>query len=282
MADSVHYQRVVNHSSKDAKARKDARGRALRRILGLVISVLIIILIAELIFHFAIAPRLELRSVQLDSDMDISLEEVKLVGGIAEGELFYTIDEASIAARIEALPDVKSASVRRLFPDSLGVSISGRKPLGILMVESDGVVFPAMIDRDGVVFRIGLEIDDWSLPLIRGVEFEEFYAGVQMKSAYRQMLADLQRLNQQSPELLRAFSEFRIEETYPGIFEWILVPIHLPVRVRASVGLDREQGLYILKILDVLAQSGLEGISEIDFRTGDVVYSSEGGSDGIE
>jgi hypothetical protein len=52
--------------------------------------------------------------------------------------------------------------------------------------------------------------------------------------------------------------------------------------VRASVGLDREQGLYILKILDVLAQSGLEGISEIDFRTGDVVYSSEGGSDGIE
>jgi cell division protein FtsQ len=282
MADSLHYQRVMNHRGDADAPRPASRERALRRGLGMVIGLLILILLAELLFHFVIAPRIELRSVQLDSDLSISLEEVYAVGGISIGELFYHIDEAAIAQRLEALPDVKSASVRRLFPDSLGVTLTGRKPLGILMVESAGVVLPALMDEDGVVFRLGLEIDQWNLPLLRGVRFDDFHPGAELDRSYDPMLDDIRRLRETAPELLRAFSEFRMEETYPGIYEWVLIPIHLPVRVRASVGLDREQGLYILKVLEVLRRRGIEGIGEIDFRTGDVVYSREGGSDGGE
>ncbi len=264
----------------EASVRRETRERTFRRILTAVIVILIAVLIGELLFHLVISPRMALRNIQVEGNVDIGLEELKRAGGIYTGKQFYQIDEARVAANIEALPDIHSAAVRRIFPDGLRIQLSAREPMGILMVESAGVILPALVDREGVVYRIGLEIDRWDLPIIRGVEFDEFGPGAKVHHSYARMMDDIQMLHSTSPQLMRAFSEFCIEETYPGVYEWVLIPIHVPVRLRASAGLDSDRGLYMLKVLELMNRRGLDGIREIDFRTGDVVYSREGARDG--
>ena len=134
-----------------------------------------------------------------------------------------------------------------------------------------------MIDEDGVVYRIGYDIENWDIPVIQGITFDTFEPGAKVHESYLVMLDDIRYLLDDDSQLLRAFSEFYVDEVYQGVYEWVLIPVHVPVRVRVSPGLDREKGLYILKILDVLKQRGIEGITEIDFRAGDVVYNKVGG-----
>lgn len=291
MSESLKYQIAIPNSlppvdeqSPDPKAGAKARarpgaghGNLLRVIVSAVIGILILVLIGQIIFHFFIAPRIALRRVNLDSDLDIALEQVKELGGIRVGELFYLISEQDIQARLRSHHDVKTATVQRVFPDTLTVVLRGRRPLGLLMVNYEGIRLPALIDEEGVVYRVGYNITEWDLPVIQGVKFDDFELGSKVDESYLLMLQDIRALA--GDDLLRAFSEFGIEEVYEGVYEWLLIPVHMPVRVRTSPGLDREEGLHILKVLDVLKQRGLEGIAEIDFRAGDVVYNRGGVND---
>ena len=279
MAEFLHYQKVKPHPESSKIGSK--REAILRRAASLLIGVLVIILISELIFYFLVVPQIVLRSVQLETDTDITTEQVIQLGNIPVGELFHRINEEEIHNNLITLPNIKMAEVRRIFPNTLSVTLIGRKPLGILMVDYDGVRLPALIDEDGVVYRIGYGIRTWDLPVIQGIAFDKFELGARVHESYLMMLKDIHHLLDADSQLLRAFSEFYVDEVYKGVYEWILMPVHIPVQVRASPGLNKEKGLYILKILDVLKQRGIDGITEIDFRAGDVVYNRGGGNDGL-
>ena len=283
MSDTLNYQKIRQQQTRSENQKKGPKGeRLLRFIVSIIIGILVFILIAEIIFHFLIAPRIALRTIKLETDMDMTLEEVKALGKIEVGELFHRIREQEIHGNLIAQPDVKLATVRRLFPDTLNIKVVGRKPLGILMVKYEDIRLPALIDEDGVVYRIGYDIEDWNVPIIQGIEFDTFRPGVKVHESYLIMIEDIRSLLADDAQLLRAFSEFYVDEVYKGVYEWILIPVHVPVRVRTSPGLNREKGLYILKILEVLKERGMEGITEIDFRAGDVVYNLGEGSDGAK
>ncbi|MGI9255398.1 MAG: cell division protein FtsQ/DivIB [Salinispira sp.] len=255
---------------------KKNHGKVIRLCISILIGGLILLLIGQLMFYFFIAPHITLRNITLTTDMDLTIADITERGGIHIGELFHLVREQDIYKNLIDNPDIKAASVRRIFPDTLNITVYGREPLCILMVAYGDVRFPVLIDDEGVIYRIGYEIDDWNLPIVQGISFDAPELGAQVRRSYAPMLEDIRSLS--SDDLLRAFSEFYIDEVYEGVYEWVLIPIHIPVRVRAAAGLDRAQGLYILKILEVLQEQGMEDITEIDFRTGDVVYNRGGGN----
>ncbi|AHC14563.1 cell division protein FtsQ/DivIB [Salinispira pacifica] len=292
--ESVHQTHLHNDGRKNGRGRTDS-GRKdpgkkrpanpaslIRKTLNVLIILLVTILVLELVFHFVIAPGLELKHVQLDSDMDITMQEVEQAGGFSTGDLFYRLDESGIQSRLEALPEVLEAEVKRIFPDSLGVKLRQREELAIVMLQGDQGYVPAAVDSQGVIFRTGREIRNWELPVIHGVELENSSPGAQLNTPQQRMLQDVQNIMKESPQLLRAFSELRMDEVYPGIYEWVLIPVHMQVRLRAAAGLDGDTALFMLKTLDMMKDRGLEEIDEIDFRTGDVIYSNERGEYGLE
>ncbi len=286
MADTLDYQTINSPGSGRDGVGGNRRRPNLRMVLNTLIILLILFLVAELVFHFAVAPRISLKSVQLETAMEIGVEEVRNIGGIRLGSLFHTINAEVITRRLMAYPEIKEAHVQRIFPDSLRIRLSGREPLAVVLSTSDGNSVPVLIDGGAVIYRRGSEIDHWELPLVYGISTAGIEAGQSLDGKYSMVLADIRILRETAPEILKAFSEFRVDEVYPGVFEWVLVPIHHPLKVRTNLGLNRDQGLFILKVLDVLekrrGEEGLAGIGEIDFRTGDVVYSSVRGDNGLQ
>jgi len=81
------------------------------------------------------------------------------------GLSIWSVDPARLAARLEAHPWIRRASVRREFPRRLLVRVAERQPAAVLLL--DHLYY---IDRSGVVFaRLGLT-DAVDLPLLTGVE----------------------------------------------------------------------------------------------------------------
>ena len=127
MSDSLRYQKIAPHPRQtEHTTRKKGREGLLRRIVSVIIGLLVFILIAQIIFNFFIAPRIALRTISLDTDMDMTLEQVKALGQIEIGELFHRIREGDIHDNLVAHPSGKK-----------GGSSEGGFPIPSMLLSSD-------------------------------------------------------------------------------------------------------------------------------------------------
>jgi cell division protein FtsQ len=135
--------------------------------------------------------------------------------GLWPGVSIWRVDPARLAARLEAQPWVRRASVRRELPRRLVVDVTERQPAAILFL--DQLYF---VDTTGVAFvRVG-DRDPLDLPFVTGVE-AAIVAGERpfARHAIRQAL-----------RLLRAMES-----------------AGLPFRV-SEVHIDREQGVTVFPV----------------------------------
>jgi cell division protein FtsQ len=246
------------------------------RLLAAVIAVLALILAGELVFHLLLAPRLTLRNVVVTSDLSLAREQVLALAGLEAGARYFSVDPAEIRRRLEAYPAVARAEVRKVFPDTLHVSLQARRALAFLLFQDrDGRSLPLVVDRHGVVFQVGGEVSGWNLPLVSGVELvgAEVRAGLELPSSLRMVLEDLDRLGREAPELARLISELRLVPLAQERFELLLYPVAYRVRLRLGAHLDADSLRGALLILDLLERQNLTGrVEELDLRSRDVVY----------
>lgn len=85
--------------------------------------------------------------------------------GVREGTSIWRLAPARLAARLEAYPWVRHATVRRELPNRLVIAIEEHRPAAIVLV--DQLYY---VDRRGVVFAQLDERDPLDLPLVTGVE----------------------------------------------------------------------------------------------------------------
>lgn len=95
------------------------------------------------------------RSTLLDVDMvhlrgatNTARHEVLAAAGLDQRRAMIDIDEESIAARVEALPWVKAATVVRRFPGTIDVTLQERTPVAAVPAGAAGW---ALVDDDGRV-----------------------------------------------------------------------------------------------------------------------------------
>jgi cell division protein FtsQ len=84
-------------------------------------------------------------SVTLEGRGKTAQGEIARMLGIKRGDLMLYVDVDEARARLEALPWVKSASVRRVWPNRIQVHVEERKPVALWQM--DGAL--AVIDRQG-------------------------------------------------------------------------------------------------------------------------------------
>jgi cell division protein FtsQ len=88
---------------------------------------------------------LTVQSVTLDGRAETAQKEIVRMLGINRGDLMLYVDVDEARARLEALPWVKSAEVRRVWPNRIRVHIVERRPVALWQM--DGTV--AVIDAEG-------------------------------------------------------------------------------------------------------------------------------------
>jgi hypothetical protein len=207
-------------------------------------------------------------------------------------ERFFSIDVASVRAALEADPRIARAEVRRLFPNGLRIAVSERSPVAAILVEADGGQRLAYLDAQGVAFAlaysgagganpVGGYPAPEGLPVLSGVRIEGFRVGTRLPAQLTAILASLGEIESGEPELLAAFSEIRVAHSRFGETELLLYPLRHRVPVRVGSALSAQDLRSIILVLDVLGSRGLgDSVSEIDFRTGTVVYRGKEGQSG--
>ncbi len=130
------------------------RERLLSRVLWLVVAVLGLLIAAELVFQFAISPRMRIRHVLVRGDLPLSQPEILRLAGMEGREFFYSLNPEEIRRKLEALPLVRRAAVRKVFPDTLRIDLTARAALLACLVEPEGEghSVSALVDAEGVVF----------------------------------------------------------------------------------------------------------------------------------
>jgi cell division protein FtsQ len=110
-----------------------------------------------------------IRYVDLTETRRVSRDQVlALLDLPAERGLLQT-DTAALQRVLETHPWIRSAAVRRVFPDTLAVDVQEREPVAIL--RTGGPDF--LVDYEGVLLMKHPPRHDESLPVLKGVDYVE-------------------------------------------------------------------------------------------------------------
>ena len=143
--------------------------RRRNRLHAMIRAVVVVGIIAALAYgaYFAYqqaltTPRLALQRVVLHQVPTPLIEQVREKITPHYGQNLLALDLEELQSRVESIPEVRSASVRRTLPDGLVVRVEPRQPRALLQV-ADGTY---VIDRDGVVISAS-ETDMRQLTTVR-------------------------------------------------------------------------------------------------------------------
>lgn len=133
-------------------------------------------------------PEYSLRHLVTHLDGVMTREELITLTGLTEGRNIFGIDLEQANQRLASLPEVRSATVERILPDTIEVGIEGRKPVFLLASNGEegesflpGKTF--LSDREGVVIRPA-QLDEafLHLPIVKGVPLAEAVPGRRLES----------------------------------------------------------------------------------------------------
>ena len=278
-----------------ARDRRTGRGR-LRRVLHLVIATLVLMVVLELVFFLLLVPRLRLATVAVTTDLALSDAEVLAMAGLTGNEQFFSLDAAAIAARLERHLLVSGASVALRFPDTLRLTLTGRKPVAAALTSAPGdAVRAALVDADGLVFLVGAapwgSADAADVPVLTGLAPEVVRHGLPLPETLHPVLADLQALHAADPVLAALISEVRLvpmgasaaaapldQAALQSGFDALLYPIGFETVLRFGPRLTAHQLAEAFVLLDLIQARAAAGVppavGELDLRSGTPVAVS--------
>lgn len=127
--------------------RRDVGRRRLHRfaVLGTVLAVL------ALVVAVALSPLLDVDAAAVTGTVHASDREVLAASGVRRGDQLVLVDGGGVAARVERLPWIRSASVERSWPGTVEIVVVEREAL-VGFVGADGRL--ALADREGRILDV--------------------------------------------------------------------------------------------------------------------------------
>jgi POTRA domain, FtsQ-type len=140
--------------------------------------------------HFWNNADLLVHDPEIKSNGSLTHDEILRQAGIAEGTYVYSVDLREARARLESLPNVRHASVERILPGRLVISVEERLPVAWLSCDAPAVqAFTSnpdqgarLLDEDGVIFPcVELKAALMKLPVIHVKRLPNVQAGVRVE-----------------------------------------------------------------------------------------------------
>jgi hypothetical protein len=280
MSDSA--ARVMDRTASRSALRPEARAsRGPERALALLLAGAAVL--AALAGAFLLLPSaLLVTRYELSGNASMTREELLSAALIHEKEYFFSLDSSRVRAALEADPRVASASVSKLFPNGLRISVKERAAVATAFVDMGGRAAAVCLDSEGVAFAEASPEAASSVPVLSGLRFEGFRLGTRLPPALLGLLSSLGEIEAKEPVLLSAISEIKVVAgSGSSPLELLIYPLNQRIPVRAGNPLDAPTLRSIILVLDVLGKGSLAStVQEIDFRTGTVVYRSKEGQPG--
>lgn len=246
------------------------------RIIKWSLALVSLVIIGELLYHLVLTEQIVIREVLVDHDGPLGRSEILELAAVGEGSSYLRLDPVAAAARIEDHPGVRRAQVRKVFPDTLQISVDARQPLVISFAAVGDRELPVAIDEEGVAFQLYRDIEEWDRPVLSGVRFEDFSLGTRLPEQLVTVLKQLEQLRLREPTLFEQISEIRVSGGVGDAVELLVYPLGYRVPVRVADELDASLFRYIIMVLDVFDREGrLQNIRELDFRGGQIVFRTE-------
>jgi cell division protein FtsQ len=114
-----------------------------------VLAALVLLGVSTLAWLVFGSPVLGVADVQVRGVRLLDADEVRTAVAVPDGTPLARIDTDEVAGRVQRLPAVVSARVRRSWPDTLVVEVTERTPVGVLATAAG----PQLVDRTGLGFR---------------------------------------------------------------------------------------------------------------------------------
>ncbi|MFP4564433.1 MAG: cell division protein FtsQ/DivIB [Spirochaetia bacterium] len=252
----------------------------LKRIFRGLVMVLFLVLLGEVLFHTVIGSKLRIRRIEVEvkNDLELTNEEILRLAGVDTETYYFSIDPEKIRSSLERYPLIKEASIRKGFPDTLFLNITGRTLLAYSIVDTEAGAVPVAFDEEGVIFQIGSSVEDAEGLIISGVKFNDLELGMRLPGELSGFLAQLKDLKEEFPFLYSTISELKLIRKRGSDFEALLYTTDFAIPVRIGSSIDAQLMRYILMVLDVVTQKEFaDGVEEVDFRTGEIVYTMKEG-----
>ena len=244
-----------------------------RQVLIVMTVLLTSLLMLEILFNLFLAPRLRIRSIQLESDIPINDESLLNLTGLDRENWYFSLEPEELEKSLEKLAMVEEADVVKQFPNRMTIALRSRRPLVMSLSMGEGELDPLVIDREGVVFLSGRNVFSYNLPLLGGIESSWNKPGTLLSDEIIPLLEDLDKLRNESESLYNIISEITIMPRDRGLFD---IELHLTthkIPVLLDLPMTEDKMNQAIMVVDVMEKEGLDRkIEEIDLRSGSIVY----------
>ncbi len=211
---------------------------------------------------------LEIREVQVNGMRHVMKQEVLDRLALKPGLALHQISASYLAERLRVHPWIKDATVERMPPHTLSITVLERKPAAVLRTGSGHLLSD---DEGSVLSQLGAQ-DDPTFPLLIGLDAKAMgQRDVQVRQAVQSGVV-LARM------IATAFDgRVEIDATNP----WNLVASTKGVRFQFGGGALRDQWERFRKVRSSLKLAALDGkkrgVSEVDLRYDNRVIVRERG-----
>ena len=123
------------------------------------------------------------RVVEVNTDGVMTREEALVKTGIHEGLNIFSLNLESAQSALTSIPEIHSARVERILPDTVSISIEARRPVAWVAPADTGadpstMETACLVDATGVMIKPqGFEASYTRLPVVYGVPTEQWRLG---------------------------------------------------------------------------------------------------------
>ena len=230
-------------------------------------------LVGELVWLLGISPFRQFSRIEISGYDGIAREEILAIAGLTEKSSFFATDKDAVENALSGISRLASARVFKSFPGRLRIVLEPRRPLAYALAGLNGSTVPVLFDSEGVIFEVGGPFLSGILPVISGLAIESPVAGMRLPLAFISFFKELEKIENSSPELLSAISEFKILRKPFNGFDLLMYPVHRKIKVRLSE-VNEDILRYALLMVDVLSSGDgdTDVIDTLDFRSGIASY----------
>lgn len=164
-------------SPQERQAMKKLRKRRKRKRAFVVICFLLCCAgITVFIFR---APFFNLKSVKIEGNSILSQKQIRSSSGVSDGENIFLISMSKTKERVEKIPYVKSAEVKRVFPDSIRIKIKECVPRAYVAYKEKYV----LLDYNGKILEISKTNDKYNVMTVKGIKLKNAKVGEKVKDS---------------------------------------------------------------------------------------------------
>jgi hypothetical protein len=218
-------------------------------------------LCVELIFHFFLAPSMRISRLRLlGDDIRISDEELLSWMGYQERPYYFSFDQDDMEEILSGHPRIRSASVEKVFPDQLEITIDARQALVLAFFDSGeqgNGMGNMLVDEEGVIIAVNDPEPGLNLPVLSGLRVAEAAEGSTFPQMFLPFLRDLYNLRQQNPQGFGMISELVLVGREENNFDVWCIPLGYRSRALLTNKFTSEKINQLLAVFDLDRSSRL-------------------------